>query len=304
MPEGDIQYYAEDNESPYSIGKHLSMEASALVALNRGRYPGLRLHSKLMAGTALLLCARLVAAEDDSPEAIASRLGLDIDGFVRMNKGRYKNLRPTSMLLEGTVLNVVAEEAAGRSGGKKQQQKKKNEKKATTKKTQERRHRCGKCKGCRARECERCRWCLDKKRYGGEDKLRKSCVQRRCHRLQPEGGEGEETEDEDSSSSESSESSGGGDSDGSDVYVWDTVRAKGNESVQQVAKRACGGGARGRSHDADPALTAGMNQRWLLDAHRHRQTLETLASHLDRRTGSRPCDPPINTTSCRQTAVQ
>ena len=39
---------------------------------------------------------------------------------------------------------------------------------------------CYKCSGCKSEECLTCKWCLDKKKYGGPGKLNKRCINRRC----------------------------------------------------------------------------------------------------------------------------
>ena len=44
--------------------------------------------------------------------------------------------------------------------------------------------RCGKCKGCenwrKKIDCKICKFCKDKKRYGGTGKLRKICIEQYC----------------------------------------------------------------------------------------------------------------------------
>ena len=39
---------------------------------------------------------------------------------------------------------------------------------------------CHSCDACRSPECLECRWCRDKKKYGGPGKLNKRCILRRC----------------------------------------------------------------------------------------------------------------------------
>ena len=43
-----------------------------------------------------------------------------------------------------------------------------------------RRKRCATCAGCRASECGACAHCLDKPKFGGENRLKKPCKLRVC----------------------------------------------------------------------------------------------------------------------------
>lgn len=45
------------------------------------------------------------------------------------------------------------------------------------------RKRCGTCEGCTAKDCGKCRFCLDKPRFGGRGVLKQCCVQRKCKRM-------------------------------------------------------------------------------------------------------------------------
>ena len=47
-----------------------------------------------------------------------------------------------------------------------------------------RRTRCGKCDGCLAVECRKCKHCLDMKKNGGPGNLRRPCVDRVCRAIQ------------------------------------------------------------------------------------------------------------------------
>ena len=47
-----------------------------------------------------------------------------------------------------------------------------------------RRTRCGKCDGCLAVECLKCKHCLDMKKNGGPGNLRRPCVDRVCRAIQ------------------------------------------------------------------------------------------------------------------------
>ena len=42
--------------------------------------------------------------------------------------------------------------------------------------------RCGQCLGCKAPDCAICKFCRDKKKFGGPGKLKKCCVNRHCTR--------------------------------------------------------------------------------------------------------------------------
>ena len=42
------------------------------------------------------------------------------------------------------------------------------------------RRRCGECQQCSAEDCGVCRFCIDKKKFGGPDKLKQCCIKRRC----------------------------------------------------------------------------------------------------------------------------
>lgn len=45
------------------------------------------------------------------------------------------------------------------------------------------RKRCGTCDGCIACDCGKCRFCLDKVKFGGLGKLKQCCKERTCKRL-------------------------------------------------------------------------------------------------------------------------
>ena len=40
--------------------------------------------------------------------------------------------------------------------------------------------RCGECDACRAQDCGTCKFCLDRPKFGGFNKLKKPCVHREC----------------------------------------------------------------------------------------------------------------------------
>lgn len=46
-----------------------------------------------------------------------------------------------------------------------------------------RRQGCGQCEACGRADCGACRYCLDKKKFGGKDHLKQRCTQRRCKKL-------------------------------------------------------------------------------------------------------------------------
>ena len=43
------------------------------------------------------------------------------------------------------------------------------------------------CEACKNAECGKCRYCVDKPKFGGPNKLKKGCVQRRCTQQQVRG---------------------------------------------------------------------------------------------------------------------
>lgn len=49
--------------------------------------------------------------------------------------------------------------------------------------TGRKRKRCGECSGCLAIDCGSCKFCLDKRKFGGPGKKKKSCVQKACLNL-------------------------------------------------------------------------------------------------------------------------
>jgi len=49
-----------------------------------------------------------------------------------------------------------------------------------------RRLKCGKCPGCKRSDCRKCRYCLDKPRFGGDNTLRQKCIKRRCQNAHKE----------------------------------------------------------------------------------------------------------------------
>mmetsp|Transcript_10202 Transcript_10202/g.22683 ORF Transcript_10202/g.22683 Transcript_10202/m.22683 type:complete len:1127 (-) Transcript_10202:57-3437(-) len=42
------------------------------------------------------------------------------------------------------------------------------------------RFKCGECPACMRRECRKCRYCLDSKKYGGSGILHQTCIEKRC----------------------------------------------------------------------------------------------------------------------------
>ena len=45
------------------------------------------------------------------------------------------------------------------------------------------RKRCGVCDGCTADDCSKCRFCMDKPKFGGKGVLKQCCISRKCKRL-------------------------------------------------------------------------------------------------------------------------
>ena len=46
-----------------------------------------------------------------------------------------------------------------------------------------RKRRCGKCKACQNVDCRRCKFCLDKTRYGGKNTWKRPCITRMCQNM-------------------------------------------------------------------------------------------------------------------------
>ena len=40
--------------------------------------------------------------------------------------------------------------------------------------------RCGRCYGCKVKDCGVCRHCLDKKKFGGPNRLKQCCIHKKC----------------------------------------------------------------------------------------------------------------------------
>lgn len=47
--------------------------------------------------------------------------------------------------------------------------------------------RCGICQSCLSNDCGKCKYCLDKPKFGGAGRLRKSCVDKKCQNMQIKG---------------------------------------------------------------------------------------------------------------------
>ena len=42
---------------------------------------------------------------------------------------------------------------------------------------------CESCRGCLAPNCSVCKYCLDKPKFGGSNRLKKKCVERQCETI-------------------------------------------------------------------------------------------------------------------------
>eukprot|EP00938_MAST-03A_sp_MAST-3A-sp1_P001463 g1463.t1 len=70
---------------------------------------------------------------------------------------------------------------------KKKKKKKVVSQKPRAKRRSKRSLQCGSCKGCTMKyDCGHCKYCLDKKKFGGPNKLRKRCMYRICERISSE----------------------------------------------------------------------------------------------------------------------
>ena len=45
------------------------------------------------------------------------------------------------------------------------------------------RQRCGICQNCQTSDCGKCKYCLDKPKFGGSGKLRQCCVNKKCQQM-------------------------------------------------------------------------------------------------------------------------
>jgi hypothetical protein len=49
-----------------------------------------------------------------------------------------------------------------------------------TKRNSPKKYRCKECEGCRAEDCGQCNYCLDKKKFGGQNVIKQACRFRTC----------------------------------------------------------------------------------------------------------------------------
>lgn len=49
------------------------------------------------------------------------------------------------------------------------------------------RMRCGVCQNCLSKDCGKCKYCVDKPKFGGAGRLRQSCVAKKCQNMQIKG---------------------------------------------------------------------------------------------------------------------
>ncbi|XP_065915675.1 histone-lysine N-methyltransferase 2B-like [Dysidea avara] len=42
---------------------------------------------------------------------------------------------------------------------------------------------CGQCEACTKADCGKCRYCLDKKKFGGKERLKQRCIHRKCRKI-------------------------------------------------------------------------------------------------------------------------
>ena len=50
-------------------------------------------------------------------------------------------------------------------------------------KQQTRKRKCRTCKSCLSPDCDQCKYCLDKSKFGGPHLLRKPCMERKCDKF-------------------------------------------------------------------------------------------------------------------------
>ena len=47
--------------------------------------------------------------------------------------------------------------------------------------------RCGVCQNCLSKDCGKCKYCLDKPKFGGADRLKQSCIAKKCPNMKIKG---------------------------------------------------------------------------------------------------------------------
>lgn len=111
-------------------------------------------------------------SDRDSSFASHEVVHSDSDGheFLRSSEGRPLfpgdiNLLSTEKLQDDDFESSHPDESNGDFGSKS---------------SRTREMRCGKCVGCTAPDCMKCRHCLDKKKYGGPGLRKQSCMDRKC----------------------------------------------------------------------------------------------------------------------------
>ena len=74
---------------------------------------------------------------------------------------------------------------AGGGGGKQKQglEKENTRTKVTASGGKQKKRKCGECDACTAADCDTCKYCLDKPRNGGLNKMKKACIKRVCMEL-------------------------------------------------------------------------------------------------------------------------
>ena len=101
-----------------------------------------------------------------------SRIDMDKDNYI-VGKRKRKETKPYAM-------EIMKEY---HSGGKRIKSATKNLVKVNTSNIVARKRKnksCGACKGCLREECEKCRNCKDKPKFGGENKIKQKCLERQC----------------------------------------------------------------------------------------------------------------------------
>ena len=101
------RYVAANNDQPKSIAAAHDVDVNDLLFVNSDRFPEAKAGSKLKKGTVLVLPFRVYnALDNETPRAIAYKLGVSAEEIVDLNAHRHRGLKATSKLQAQTDLVV------------------------------------------------------------------------------------------------------------------------------------------------------------------------------------------------------
>ena len=102
-----MRYVAANNDQPKSIAAAHDVDVNDLLVLNSDRFPEAKAGSRLKKGTVLVLPFRVYnALDNETPRAIAYKLGVSAAEIVSLNAHRHLGLKATSKLQAQTDLVV------------------------------------------------------------------------------------------------------------------------------------------------------------------------------------------------------